>query len=116
MSCIVSYETTARQLLQRCLSSDSYPFTGTAHCSAETGQLMFDPLGDVHSCWDEVGDRSRRIGVYDRFGLRIEGPVAEQWLARFPGAIEECSRCPFALIHKSGCGSQARTSAGTVFA
>lgn len=115
-SCVVSYENTARELLQRVLSSDNYPFGGTANCSAETGQLMFDPLGDVHSCWDEVGDRSRRIGTYDREGLQLHGPIAEQWLSRFPGAIEDCSRCPYALIHKSGCGSQARSASGSIFA
>ena len=113
---VVSYEGTAREFVLQAFSSDEYPFSTTANCSAEVGQMMFDPLGDVHSCWDEVGDRSRRIGTYDETGVTLVGEVAATWLSRFPGAIEDCSLCPYALIHKSGCGSQARLSSGSLFA
>lgn len=115
---VSSYEQTARSLLQRLLSNEpatTYPFTGTAHCAAESGQIMFDARGDVFSCWEDVGQAELRIGTYDGDGLHLEPLVVRMWLERQPGIIDECSRCPYALIHTSGCGSQAREHSGTIY-
>lgn len=93
-----------------------YPFDRVAHCAAETGMLMFDPRGDVYSCWEEIGATDRRIGGYAGGVLDVDGDALPTWLSRFPGAIDQCSRCPYALIHTSGCGNHARADAGSVFA
>src|SRR5262249_18302732 len=95
-----------------CLSGEGYPFKRIANCSAETGQLMFDALGDVYACWEDVGTRELRIGTYGSDGLAFEERIAEQWLTRYPGAIEQCSTCPYALIHRSGCAAHARSATG----
>jgi uncharacterized protein len=113
---IGSYERLAQEVLVQCLSSDGYPFQSVINCSAEAGQLIFDPLGDVYTCWDELGDSKRRIGTYGPGGLAFDHDTALQWLTRFPGAIEQCSQCQYALIHKSGCANHARAMSGTMFA
>jgi uncharacterized protein len=114
---ISSYEAVARRTLKNCLDSDNgYPFHGAVFCSAEAGMLIFDPLGEVYSCWEEIGRPRFRVGSYGAGGLEIDEDVLGQWLARFPGAIDECAACPYALIHKSGCAFEARRQSGTMFA
>lgn len=77
---------------------------------------MFDPLGDLYGCWEEIGIAERRIGHYRGGVLDLDEKVASAWLSRFPGAIEQCSRCPYALIHSSGCAKHARDESGSMFA
>lgn len=112
---IASYELTARRTLSNCIQGNGYAFNSTAFCAAETGMLIFDPFGDVYACWEEIGHRDQRIGVYSDQGIDFSHQALGQWLARFPGAIEECSNCPYALIHKSGCAHQARKASNTMF-
>ncbi|MCP2260973.1 uncharacterized protein LX15_004693 [Streptoalloteichus tenebrarius] len=114
-SCLASYEGYAHGVLSRALSG-RYPFTQVANCGAETGMLMFDPRGDVYSCWDEVGFAEHRVGTYHGGTLHLDHEAARAWLSRFPGAIDQCSRCPYALIHTSGCAKQARDNTGSLFA
>jgi uncharacterized protein len=111
-----SYEKAARETLESCLFGEGYPFKGVANCSAESGLLMFDPLGDVYACWEEIGDPECRVATYDADGIRFEGDRMVRWMSRFPGAIDECSRCPYALIHVSGCGKHAADRSGTMYA
>lgn len=112
---LASYESYAKDTLTRCLLNKDYPFKRVAHCSAEVGQIMFDALGDVYTCWEEIGIKERRIAVYDENGINFDPRVAGEWLARFPGAIDQCASCPYALIHTSGCAIHARNSTGTIF-
>jgi len=114
-SSIFSYENFATDILNRCLVSKDYPFKRVSYCSAQSGLLIFDPLGDVYSCWDEVGQAPNRIGTYDAQGIKFNKEVVLFWLSRFPGSIEECSVCPYALIHTSGCAMHARQASGTMF-
>lgn len=113
--CVRSYEGYADGVLGRALSEE-YPFQRVAHCSAETGMLMFDPHGDVYTCWEEIGIKDRRVGDYHNGVLRLDDDNAPAWLSRFPGAVEQCSRCPYALIHTSGCANHARANHDTIFA
>jgi uncharacterized protein len=115
-SAFYSYEKAAKETLENCLFSEGYAFKGVANCSAESGLLMFDPFGDVYSCWEEIGDSSLRVATYCADGIMFEGERMARWLSRFPGAIDECSRCPYALIHLSGCGKHAADHSGTIFA
>jgi uncharacterized protein len=114
-SCVTSYESYAKNALTQALSG-GYPFRRATNCSAETGLLMFDPRGELYGCWDEIGLADRRIGRYRGGVLDLDEKVATTWLSRFPGAIEQCSRCPYALIHKGGCANHAYNDNGTLFA
>ena len=114
-SLIESYEIYARDFLKSALLSSDYPFKSSVNCSAEAGLLIFDPLGDVYACWEDVGYAHLKVGTYDINGLRLLEHFSKQWLLRFPGNIDECSQCPYALIHKSGCASHARKNSGTIY-
>jgi uncharacterized protein len=112
---IDSYESVARRTLSNCIRGTGYPFHSAAFCAAEAGMLILDPLGHVYACWEEIGQKAHRIGDYGGDGISFRREVLGQWLARFPGAIEACSNCPYALIHKSGCAYQARRATKTMF-
>jgi len=113
---IGSYDRWARNLLKNCVVGQDYPFKRSAFCSAELGQLIFDPMRRVYSCWDDIGLPRYAVATYGPEGLQFDREAAGRWLARFPGAIDACSRCPYALIHSSGCGKHARDASGTIFA
>jgi uncharacterized protein len=113
-SSIISYEKTARDVLRRCFS-EGYPFNRVANCAAESGMFIFDPLGNIYTCWEELGEVPNRIATYDDKGIKFNRDVVLQWLTRFPGAIEQCSTCQYALIHTSGCAKHARNTSGTMF-
>lgn len=113
---ITSYERYASETLARCLSGEGYPFQRVVNCSSESGLLMFDPLSDVYSCWEDIGKTEFRVGTYDANGLAFIPEIARQWLMRFPVSIEQCTSCPYALVHASGCAKHARDRTGTLFA
>ena len=112
---VASYEGVAESLVSKCfLKPGEYPFERGETCSAETGQMIFDPLGDIYACWEDVGEPEKRIATFDGAGVHFDSKATEGWLHRFPGAIEQCSECPFALIHTSGCAAHARAENGTI--
>ncbi len=114
--CIESYEYAARQIVSSVIGAKEYPFRRSSFCAAESGMMIFDPMGDIYACWEDAGDRTYRTGAYGPAGVQILKDAAEQWLSRFPGAIEECSVCPYGLIHVSGCAAEARRDTGSLFA
>lgn len=113
-STVSSYDRFAKDIIRACLGGEPYPFKQGGNCSAEVGLLMFDCFGDVYACWEEAGHRERRIGTYDASGVvQFDRQIAAQWFSRFPGAIEQCTNCPYALIHSSGCAKHAFDQSGT---
>ncbi|MCW3820374.1 radical SAM protein [Micromonospora sp. DR5-3] len=114
-SCVTSYEGYATTILGQALAG-GYPFHRATNCSAETGLLMFAPRGELYGCWDEIGLADRQIGQYRGGVLNLDEQATRAWLSRFPGAIEQCSRCPYALIHNGGCANHAYNDNGTIFA
>jgi len=71
-------------------------------CEAVLGMYIFDPLGDVHSCLEAVGDSSLRIGTYDP-ELNIEEKAEARWSQRHVLNMEECSNCKIRFICAGGC-------------
>jgi len=110
-----SYENVAKEILEIALIDNKYPYFTSVNCSSETGLLMFDSMGDVYSCWEELGEIDKRIGTYNSNGINFNKHIAEKWLNRFPGTIEQCSNCPYALIHTSGCAKHAEKLEGSIY-
>lgn len=76
-------------------------FHKSCFCGAQTGCLIFDPLGDVYSCWDVVGDRRYRVGHYiPEFCL--EDGLADKW---FNSRISNhnCAKCKYVFFCGGGC-------------
>lgn len=113
-SSIGSYEGVVETFIQQAVFGKGYAFQSVASCSAETGQLMFDPYGQVFSCWEDVGCAEFKVADYDVSGIHYIGNGYSEWLSRSPDKIHNCSECQYALIHKSGCGQHARTRTGSI--
>lgn len=82
------------------------------YCGATNGMKVFDPFGDVYSCWNVVGNGNMAIG-------RVEGDKIiyndnyHRWNNRTVVNIDECSNCPYALFCGGGCAYNA-ISNGTI--
>lgn len=74
------------------------------YCGATGGMLVFDPLGDVYSCWNLVGNREYRIGEWDKESIRYNEQY-EKWNNRIVSNIAECSDCEYALLCGGGCAA-----------
>lgn len=83
-------------------------------CAATTGMYIFDPLGRIYSCWDNVGIVGQEVGTYSP-----EGPVlnarADEWLQRSPAYIEECKDCKYVFFHFGGCAAMPLSIKKTIF-
>lgn len=79
-------------------------------CGAQSGSLIFDPLGDVYSCWDVVGQRDYRVGRYIP-DFELEDRFADRW---FNSKIGECNciKCKYVLFCGGGCPANAMRTTG----
>lgn len=74
------------------------------YCGATNGMLVFDPLGDVYSCWNLVGNRECKIGEWDKEEIRYNKQY-KKWNNRMVSNIAECSDCEYALLCGGGCAA-----------
>lgn len=73
----------------------------TCFCGAQSGCIIFDPMGDVYSCWDVVGQRQYRVGKYfPKFEL--EDDLSNKW---FNSRVSEykCAYCKYVFFCGGGC-------------
>lgn len=75
------------------------------HCSAQAGSYIFDPFGNIYSCYDEIGKTDSRIGTYNK-GLKWYNPAKETWFSRNITGSQACSKCKYALLCGGGCYSK----------
>lgn len=85
------------------------------YCHATTGMCIFDPLGKIYSCWDNVGRPGQEVGHYSSDGPSFNSRAA-LWLSRSPGRIPECSDCKYIFFHFGGCAAIPLASQGSMFA
>lgn len=89
-------------MLKSLLQGKFLPYKG-CFCGAQSAMIIFDPLGDVYSCWDVVGIREQRVGRYmPEFELDEE--LSKRW---FDVRISEykCVKCKYVLFCGGGCPS-----------
>lgn len=81
-------------------------------CGAQTGIIIFDPLGDIYSCWDVVGQREQRVGRYIP-EFTIENELADKW---FDSRVSEqkCVNCKYVFFCGGGCLANAHRVTGKV--
>ena len=79
-------------------------------CGAQTGSLIFDPFGDIYSCWDVVGQREQRVGYYIP-NFTLEKELADKW---FNSRISEhkCANCKYVFFCGGGCLANAMRLTG----
>lgn len=75
------------------------------HCSAQSSAYIFDPFGNIYSCYDEIGKKNSRIGTYIP-SLSWNDSVRDSWFGRDISVSKKCSRCRYALFCGGGCYSK----------
>lgn len=88
----------------------------TGVCSAVYGMYIFDPYGDVYTCWDEAGNVEHRVGTYGKGNIELKPELISAWFDRSVAEIEQCSQCAYALVCGGGCAYFAAEEKGTYYA
>ena len=83
-----------RHAIEKGLSDLPHPPLLLGNCQAvRPGGMIVLPNGDLHKCWDTVGDPQLKSGsIFDIEAFRDGGPHA-RWLRWTPFAAESCSAC-----------------------
>lgn len=95
---------------------NSYPICQTAYCGAESGALVIDPDGKIHTCWDMVGLDGECVGYVDEGdGAFAYNFNKARWRIRCSDKMEACTTCPYVFMCRGGCGSDAKRRTGSPF-
>jgi uncharacterized protein len=76
---------------------------------------MIDSLGDIYDCYEELGDRKRRIGTFAANDKLTFYPLKKTYSNRHILNIPECLKCSLALFCGGGCAIRARLQTGSMF-
>jgi uncharacterized protein len=80
------------------------PSLRPSFCSAHDRMYIFDPFGDIYSCWERTGDRDVRVGsVTPEGGVEFSFDQMAVWHNRTVASNPVCRRCRFALHCGGGC-------------
>jgi len=80
------------------------PSLRPSFCSAHDRMYIFDPFGDIYSCWERTGDRDVRVGSVTPEGdVEFRFDQRAVWHGRTVASNPVCRRCRFALHCGGGC-------------
>ncbi|MFA5806241.1 MAG: radical SAM protein [Melioribacteraceae bacterium] len=82
-------------------NGSTFPFR-SVFCSVGSGMYIFDPEGDIYSCWDTVGIKETCLGKYFP-KLEFNEEILNRWQNRHIGNTPKCSECKYALFCGGGC-------------
>ncbi len=71
-------------------------------CEAVLGQLVFDPSGDLYTCFEAAGREKAKIGRYFP-DLQIDAVRLRRWTSLNTFENASCSGCRFRFTCASGC-------------
>ena len=74
-------------------------------CSSQSGMYIFDPFGDIYSCWNDVGNINKIIGKYKNDLTWTE--EKDKWHKMNVLSFQECQHCKYIFICRGGCASHA---------
>jgi uncharacterized protein len=106
---------TSRALLSAFRESERFALKGT-YCSANTGNFIFAPDGNLYACWESIGKDCSKIGSYGGAeGLSLDPAAVKRWFGRSVATIPECMECAFALVCGGGCAQYAEYTTGSLY-
>lgn len=72
------------------------------YCGAQTSMMVFDPYGDMYTCWELVGMDRHKVGDY-REGVTYYDEELRNWYGRNVGTTQACGQCKYAFFCGGGC-------------
>jgi len=101
--------------LHRCLDGKDRPELTPNGCGAETGMIVIDPDGQLHTCWEKTG-RKEDVGKADpKTGGFQYGRDYYRWRTRTADRMENCRTCPYLMFCGGGCAAAAEAENGRLF-
>lgn len=80
------------------------PSLRPSFCGAHDRMYIFDPFGDIYSCWERTGDPKVRTGrVLPEGGVELNEQQLAVWHGRTVASNPVCRRCRYALHCGGGC-------------
>jgi uncharacterized protein len=87
----------------------------TRYCTLGNDSFrIIDPIGDIYECYEEVGNRKRRIATIHEGKIKYF-PLKKAYSKRNILNIPKCLKCSFALFCGGGCPIRARKKTGSIF-
>lgn len=84
----------------------SISFCGTS-CGSQTSCYVFDPLGDIYTCWEIVGNKDFKVGCYLKGEIEWNQERLDAWHNYYVSTDEICRKCKYALFCGGGCAIHA---------
>lgn len=79
-------------------------------CGVQYGSYIFDPFGNIYTCWETVGVPQYILGTFVN-GIEWNDNI-ENWQGRNIGNTPKCSCCKYALLCGGGCLAKALRKGG----
>jgi uncharacterized protein len=77
---------------------------------------IFLPDGNIHACWDSIGNECSRIGDYNTDkALQLDDEACNNWFGRSVAKIPECVACKYCLVCGGGCPQYAQYNSGSLY-
>jgi uncharacterized protein len=93
---------------------DLLPSLRPSFCGAHDRMYIFDPFGDIYSCWERTGDPKIRTGrVLPGGEVELDERQLAVWRGRTVASNPVCRRCRYALHCGGGCAVLALGRNGT---
>ncbi|MEE4563926.1 SPASM domain-containing protein [Paenibacillus polymyxa] len=79
------------------------PFPSVMFCGALAEKsITIDPSGDVHKCWNFIGDHNNRVGELMNHGIQFNHTYA-RWKEYDPYTNSTCKECDIFPLCTGGC-------------
>lgn len=103
-----------KRIMTHALTSGSLMPFKPSFCGANFGMFIFDPRGDLYTCWELVGQHEAKVGRYVP-GLALDRTLLDQWQRRTVSNIPRCAECKYAMFCGGGCEAFAYNRTGCFF-
>ena len=88
--------------VKRIAEKDGFPIPTFWRCEAVLGQMIFDPLGNVFTCFEGAGNFEAKVGEYFP-KLHIEKKRIASWTELNSVTNRYCEECKYRFVCASGC-------------
>lgn len=90
------------EYVRRTLQDEGIQTPTMWRCEAVLGQYVFDPFGDLYTCFEGAGNGQARIGSYfPEFKIDVESKQAWDRLNAVENPV--CGECRYRFVCTSGC-------------
>lgn len=72
-------------------------------CSSQSGAYVFDPVGNIYSCLEIVGDTQYILGNYANDVIQWNENEVSKWHNMNISTMKRCSVCKYAFLCHGGC-------------